>query len=263
MNRMSSLWGAFTTITFVALAPVFADNHDNPGNPTVAMQAHYCTLNSGKDMADVDQALAPWRRWKEETNWNGWTAELTPQFDIADGPDFYWLNFAPFDYTGDVLEEFAVSGGEIQRGINSVASCKVALYASKLKYPPVEESTLNETKVVVVESCSAKDGVNMDTMLARHADFVETSKNNNASFLWNIVWPLAGVPPITPLGTERRDFAHMVWYNDVKSLMQAYDAETNGGGMSDRRDYLQNYADCDGRNTYNVNILSKPSRPWR
>ena len=112
MDRMSTLWGVVATITFVALTPVFADNHDNPENPTVAMQAHYCTLNSGKDMADVDQALAPWRRWKEETNWNGWTAEVTPQFDIVDGPDFYWLNFAPFDYTGDVLEEFAVSGGK-------------------------------------------------------------------------------------------------------------------------------------------------------
>ena len=55
------------------------------------MQAHYCTLNAGKDMADVNQALAGWRKWTEDYSMNGWTAELTPQFDIAEGYDFIGL----------------------------------------------------------------------------------------------------------------------------------------------------------------------------
>ena len=41
-------------------------------------------------------------RWKKETNYNGWTAELTPMFDIA---IIMNLNFAPFDYMGEVLKE--------------------------------------------------------------------------------------------------------------------------------------------------------------
>ena len=47
-----------------ASATALADDHGGGGD-VVAMQVHYCTLNDGKDMADVDKALGPWRKWKE------------------------------------------------------------------------------------------------------------------------------------------------------------------------------------------------------
>ena len=46
-------------------------------------------------MADVNQALAGWRKWTEDYSYNGWTAELTPQFDIAEGYDFIGLTSSP------------------------------------------------------------------------------------------------------------------------------------------------------------------------
>ena len=39
-----------------ASATALADGHGGGGD-VVAMQVHYCTLNDGKDMADVDKAL--------------------------------------------------------------------------------------------------------------------------------------------------------------------------------------------------------------
>ena len=81
-------------LLLLAFGPaVLADDHMSPAGNTVALQVHYCALNDGKDMADVDKALSSWRKWKEQTSYNGWTAELTPQFDIREGYDFYWLNF--------------------------------------------------------------------------------------------------------------------------------------------------------------------------
>lgn len=39
-----------------ASTTALADDHGGGGD-VVAMQVHYCTLNDGKDMADVDKAL--------------------------------------------------------------------------------------------------------------------------------------------------------------------------------------------------------------
>lgn len=242
---------------------VFADDHASASNPVAAMQLHVCSLNDGKDMTDVNKALAPWRKWKEETQYNGWTAQLTPQFDIRDGADFYWLNFAPFDYMAEVLSNYAETGAAVQRSVDSVASCKTALYASKLKFPAVEESNLNSTSVVSVESCNRKEGVEISTITARHALFSEASAASGADYIWNIVWPLAGIPAVSPTGVERADFAHMFWFPDLASQMAAYDSEVNGEIGPMRRDYLQAYADCTDRNTFNVSILNKPTSAWR
>ena len=124
-------------------ANTVADDHASDSNPAVAMQVHYCSLKEGKDMTSVNKALSTWRKWKKETNYNGWTAELTPMFDIRDNYDFYWLNFAPFDYW--LVLKSTNRRGPSQKATDSVADCKAAIYGSKLKYPLVEESTLDET----------------------------------------------------------------------------------------------------------------------
>jgi hypothetical protein len=239
-----------------------ADGHSKAGNGVVAMQAHYCVLNAGKDMSDVSKALAPWRKWKEQNKYNAWTIELTPQFDISEGYDFYWLNFLPFTQMATVLESFAATGTNAQKAIDAVATCKVALYASKLKYPMVDESNLAETSVMNVESCNRRDGVDMQTLMARHDEFVTSSEASNADYLWNVVWPLAGVPQEAANGEVRTDYANMLWFPSLASQMATFDSEVNGELQALRRTYLQSFAECGDRNTYNVKVLNKPSAAW-
>ena len=239
-----------------------ADNHASASGGVVAMQAHFCTLNLGKDMKDVDRALAGWREWAEENSYNGWTAELTPQFDISGGYDFYWLNFLPFNEMAGVLASWAESGASAQRAMDQVVSCNAGLYGSRLKYPVVDESDLQETKVVNIESCNLRDNVGMATLLDRHQDFIELNEAANADYIWNIVYPMVGVPETFANGTERTDFAHMVWYPSLESQMAALDGEANGALRSELRNYRQAFADCTGRNSYGVRILHTPSRPW-
>ena len=244
-----------------ASTTALADDHGGGGD-VVAMQVHYCTLNDGKDMADVDKALGPWREWKEQTSYNGWTAELTPQFDIRDDYDFYWLNFMPFGDMAGVLDNFATTGTAAQKAIDSVSSCKVALFGSRLKFPVVDESNLQQTSVVSIESCNRKDGVDMDTLRGRHDEFVAASAATNADYIWNVVWPMAGVPSIAGNGADRFDFANMFWFPSLTSQMAILDNEVNGELRMLRKTYLQSFADCHDRNMFNVKILNVPSRPW-
>ena len=176
-----------------ASSTTVADDHG--GGDVVAMQVHYCTLNDGKDMADVDKALAPWRKWKEQVGYNGWTAELTPQFDIRDDYDFYWLNFMPFGDMAQVLDNFAATGTAAQKAIDSVSRCKVALFGSRLKFPIVDESNLQQTSVVSIESCNRKDGVDMDTLRGRHDEFVAASAAANADYIFGMSYGLWQVCP--------------------------------------------------------------------
>ena len=250
------------SILWMITANTVADDHASDSNPAVAMQVHYCSLKEGKDMASVNKALSTWRKWKKETNYNGWTAELTPMFDIRDNYDFYWLNFAPFDYMAEVLKEYESTGGPSQKAIDSVADCKVAIYGSKLKYPLVEESTLDETNYLSVEFCNRREGVEMQSLLSRHAYFASLSEAGDADYLWNVVWPMAGVPSVAN-GTDRADFANMLWYTSLGSLMSSLNSEANGDLGMIRREYIQAYADCADRNIFNVNIINKPNRPWR
>ena len=249
-------------LTLLASAAL-ADGHGEGNNKTVAMQVHYCSLNNGKDMADVDKALAPWRKWKEQNDYNGWTAELTPQYDIRDGYDFYWLNFLPFTEMAGVLETYAASGGAAQRAIDGVASCKLGLFGSRLKFPQVDESTLNSTSFVSIDSCNRKDGVDMETLLAQHDEFVGTSQTANADYIWNVVWPMAGVPSVSPMtGVQRMDYANMFWFPSLTSQMAAFESEVNGELRMERKTYLQSFADCYERSTFAVKILNTPNRPW-
>ena len=49
------LKAVMTTTLAIGLATnALADHHEPQGGGVVAMQAHYCTLNPGKDMADVN-----------------------------------------------------------------------------------------------------------------------------------------------------------------------------------------------------------------
>ena len=256
----------FTVATCVMLLSltqsVFADDHASPGADVVAMQAHYCALKDGKDMGDVNKALSTWRKWKDQNNYNAWTVELTPQFDISEGYDFYWLNFLPFSEMAAVLDAFASTGANAQAAIDSVADCKVALYASRLRYPMVDESDLAETSVVNIDSCNMRDDVDMRTLMERHDQFVAESKDANADYLWNIVWPMAGVPQEAANGEMRTDFANMFWFPNLSSQWATFDSEVNGELRSARRTYLQSFADCNDRNTYNVKVLNKPNKAW-
>jgi len=243
---------------------VAADGHGEATNRAVAMQVHYCTLNAGKDMADVDKALGAWRKWKEQHSYNGWTAELTPQYDTREGYyDFYWLNFMPFTEMAGVLEEWASSGAASQRAIEGVAECKVGLFGSRLKFPQIDESKLNSTSVVLIDYCHRKDGVDMETLLSQHDEFVSTSEAADADYIWNVVWPIAGIPSTSvTTGAQRMDFAHMFWFPTLASQMAAFESEVNGDLRMERKTYLQSFADCKDRNTFNVNILNTPNRAW-
>ena len=74
----------------------------------------------------------------------------------------------PFGDIAGVLDNFAATGTAAQKAIDSVSSCKVALFGSRLKFPVVDESNLQQTSVVSIESCNRKDGVDMDTLRGRH-----------------------------------------------------------------------------------------------
>lgn len=102
----------------------------------------------------------------------------------------------------------------------------------------------------------------MQTLLNRHAYFASLSEAGDADYLWNVVWPMAGVPSVAN-GTDRADFANMLWYTNLGSLMSSLDSEANGDLGVIRREYIQAYADCADRNVFNVNIINKPNRPWR
>ena len=123
-----------------ASATALADDHGGGGD-VVAMQVHYCTLNDGKDMADVDKALGPWRKWKEQTNYNGWTAELTPQFDIRDDYDFYWLNFMPFGDMAGVLDNFAATGTAAQKVSTVFQAVRSLFSAAASSFPSLMSQT--------------------------------------------------------------------------------------------------------------------------
>ena len=43
----------------------------------------------------------------------------------------------------------------------------------------------------------------MDTLRGRHDEFVAASAATNADYIWNVVWPMAGVPSIAANGANR------------------------------------------------------------
>ena len=102
----------------------------------------------------------------------------------------------------------------------------------------------------------------MDTLRGRHDEFVAASAATNADYIWNVVWPMAGVPSIAPNGADRLDFANMFWFPSLTSQMAVLDNEVNGELRMLRKTYLQSFADCHDRNMFNVKILNVPSRPW-
>ena len=261
MKGYLSLIFAFCLIA--GSANTIADEHSAPTQPDVALSAYFCTLNDGRSMQDLDKAVAAYRALSYANNWNTWALMLTPRFSLLNEPDFYWLNFGTFDYLAEVGQEYAEQGQAVQKAFDKVVTCKQALYGSRLKYPLQDESTLAANTLVQVEWCDRKDGVSMDNMLARHSANAEAAEKNGENGVWNIIWPIAGVGPLNVLGEKQRDFAHMLWLPDMAAYMNLVDREVNGGDGYGRRNYLESYAECDGRFVYDVTIQNQPNREWR
>ena len=102
----------------------------------------------------------------------------------------------------------------------------------------------------------------MDTLKGRHDEFVAASAAANADYIWNVVWPMAGVPSVAATGADRLDFANMFWFPSLSSQMAILDNEVNGELRMLRKTYLQSFADCHDRNMFNVKILNVPGQPW-
>jgi hypothetical protein len=224
------------------------------------MRVHQCTLNDGKTLSDVDKALASWRKWEEEVNWNGYTFQLTPAyFNLPGDLDLIWINTAPFPHYGETMTNWNELGVAAQKAIDRAVSCKVELYSNWVKYFPSAARVASGTgpKIVDVQTCSPVAPVS--AIMKKHAEYAEMMEGANSSTVWTMFAPISGVSSINTMGNPAGSVGHMEWYPSMEAYAASHGRRVNDADTrEDLQEYYSEYMNCESRVTFNVEMLHAP-----
>ena len=240
-----------------------ADDHIAPGSePRSAMWVHQCTLNEGKTLSDVDKALSGWRKWKEEVNWNGYTFQLTPAyFNLPGDLDLIWINNASFEHYGETMTNWNDSGVAAQRAIDRVVSCKMELYSSWVKYfPEMDAGEIGDgPKIVDVQTCNPVAPVS--ALIDKHGSYVEAMKTADSEVAWAMFAPISGVSSVNVVGNPAGSIGHMEWYPSMEIYASTHGNRVNNAQLrQDLQEYYSEYASCESRVSFNVQMLHAPQQ---
>ena len=240
-----------------------ADNHAAAGSEQRnAMWVHQCTLNEGKSLSDVDKALAGWRKWKEDVDWNGYTFQLTPAyFNLPGDLDLIWINNASFEHYGETMTNWNDSGVAAQRAIDKVVSCKVELYSSWVKYFPemAATGTGGGPKIVDVETCTPIAPVS--ALIEKHSVYVDMMRARNSRVVWTMFAPISGVSSVNMMGNPAGTIGHMEWYPSMEVYAANHGRRVNNAeSRQDLQEYYSEYANCESKVSFNVEMLHSPQQ---
>ena len=240
-----------------------ADDHTTAGSETRnAMWVHQCSLNEGKSLSDVDKALAGWRKWKEEVDWNGFTFQLTPAyFNLPGDLDLIWINNASFEHYGETMTNWNDSGVAAQRAIDKVVSCKVELYSSWVKYFPemAEGAQGDGPKMVDFQTCTPIAPV--PALIQKHAEYVEAMKAGNSRVVWGMYAPISGVSSVNIIGNPAGTVGHMEWFPNMEVYAATHGNRVNNAELRQNlQEYYSEYMNCESRVSFNVEMLHSPQQ---
>ena len=240
-----------------------ADDHATAGSETRnAMWVHQCSLNEGKSLSDVDKALAGWRKWKEEVDWNGFTFQLTPAyFNLPGDLDLIWINNASFEHYGETMTNWNDSGVAAQRAIDKVVSCKVELYSSWVKYFPemAEGAQGDGPKMVDFQTCTPIAPV--PALIQKHAEYVEAMKAAKSRVVWGMYAPISGVSSVNIIGNPAGTVGHMEWFPNMEVYASTHGNRVNNAELRQNlQEYYSEYMNCESRVSFNVEMLHSPQQ---
>ena len=222
----------------------------------IAVQQYLCTLNTGKTMADLAEALQGRHAAAEASGYNGFSVQLTPRY--ASTPfDVIWLDLLPFDQVADTAQWWDDNAQEELASIFEVVSCQASLNASMLMYQSEAMLQDDDHAFLTWNWCTSLDGVSPEAHAAGRAAFVQRLSDANVRAAYSVMFPNFGVRTNNRLG----DFAQIMVYPDWTALAGAHEYWATGGWRA-RAEYERTFAQCTGQNVYDVTVFNRPHTPW-
>lgn len=253
----------FYVLGLLATSMAFADNHGGSyagmdlaqGN---AVQMQMCSLQPRKTMADRDRVMNAYLKWAQDNEVEVFVLRLTPLYggpDPSGNVQFEWIELlaSPYATTGTAWDKWLTTdeGRRINAQWLETSECRVSVNPVFNMFLD-REALSGNTRVMTFNWCTRQEGVSWDQLLARHDTMLAGRPDDSPVGSWTIMYPGLGVR--NPIG----EFAHLVSYPDVSSLMAYQNTLVNEEGWRQREDYYTSYADCIGENVYRGEVLNRP-----
>ncbi|TNF84301.1 MAG: hypothetical protein EP301_10845 [Gammaproteobacteria bacterium] len=228
-------------------------------NQANAVQMQLCTLKPGKSMANYERVVNNYIEWSEENDVEVFFIRAMPLFVSANpngGPqfDFMEILISPFDVSGNGWSKWlgTEEGQKLNEQWQDTADCRVSMNSGRIHV--IDEQALANTdeRAMTFNWCSRNEGVSVEQLVAKHAQMASGWTTASPVKAW-----LTMVPGLGSRNTPG-DFAHILSFDSVNSLMAWQNEQANEEGWRNRMDYETSYAACTGDNAYYGRVLNRP-----
>ena len=266
MDRMKTLWRVAAATTALALVPVFADHHESAAAEAETavsfnVQAQLCTLHPGKTMAQYDKMVQGYFNWAKKHDVEVLFVRQTPLFTHANATTELEHEFAEFlisnyETSGDAWDKWLSTedGQKLNATWQELASCHVKMGALYMQWADQAALDTDDDRIVTWDWCTRKEGVSSDQLKAKHDSIVAAYPEGLANIAWAVFVPQIGG------ANAPGDFANIVAYPDVKSLMARQKWLNEDEGWRAMRDYYTSYASCSGPSASIEQVLNRPGQ---
>lgn len=228
-------------------------------NQANAMQMQLCTLKPGKTMANYDRVVNGYIEWSKENDVEVFFIRAMPLFMSANpggGPqfDFMELLVSPYDVSADGWTKWlgTEDGQKLNDQWQDTADCRVAMNSGRIHVIDQEALANTDERVMTFNWCSRHEGVSVDQLRAKHQQMASEWTTASPVKAW-----LTMVPGLGGRNTPG-DFAHILSFDSINSLMAWQNIQANEQGWRQRVDYEASYAHCTGENAYYGQVLNRP-----
>jgi len=224
-----------------------AQDEDGDGAALFPTEIYSCSFNEGNGEADLGQWVAKWNAWADSAEIKGYSAWTLYPFYFGDNQefDFIWLGAsASGEALGRAHDSYLSSGGELEAGINAIATCDSHsnFAALTIKQPPPG----NEAAFAMAfADCNLSEGTSFDDIYPAMKEWAAyMTESGSKTGAW-VLFPAFGG------GKVEYAFKSVATYANYEALGVDYDTFNNGGYKKN----VELFGDrlvCDVQRVYNA-----------
>lgn len=254
---IASCFAAFASVSAADEGSMFTGGMD-PQTP-MNVQTQLCTLKPGKTMAQYNRLNDKYIAWAKKNGVETTLVRSMP-FVTHGNPN----NRSKTEFVEHLVSDHATSGKawdlwlstpegqKLNEEWQSIAQCDMKMATLNTQWANVEALNSDDTRFAMWNWCTRKEGVSVDSLVAKHASIAATFPDGVANIGWFTYLPILG--GANAPGT----FANIIVFPDMAGLME-HKQWLSEGGWKVRFDYY-NYVDCQGDYVNIEEVLHRPGQ---
>lgn len=236
-------------VSCFAAASVVADQHEDDGFLVIPVELWACSLNDGKDSADVDAFAKNFNKWADDhgiDDYAAWT--LSPWYfgpGANAGFDVLWLGAAKDAVAlGSLQEKWLAPDNSLLPEATELWRCDAHTSMASVNYKPTPKGKTPENSVMTFSDCNYNEDASfeaIDEAMGAWSAYIGEKGSEAGIFHW---YPVYGG------GGEDYGFKWIEAHSNLETLGADFEMIGNGRGYEKYGELFGPLIECDSSRVY-------------